>query len=311
MILRVIAGVRAAERGEIAFSSHPALQHGVVHLHDETFLVIGAGAGQNRRSSETGLWPEQLPEQRERIDRHRGLRPSRHRQQRNKQNSHAGRLAEVGYTAGMKRAVLFDLDGTLADTLADLADATNWALTQVGCPAHPLDSYRHMVGDGARQLCIRALPASEQQHVDQVLRVMRSRYAEHWHDQTRLYPGIPELVVALAGKPLAVLSNKPDDFTRQVVEHYFPANPFQIVRGQRTGVPLKPDPTAALEIARQLSIPAADWLYLGDTNTDMRTAIAAGMFPVGVLWGFRDREELVQSGAQALVERPDQVLTLL
>jgi phosphoglycolate phosphatase len=213
----------------------------------------------------------------------------------------------------MNRAVLFDLDGTLADTLADLANATNWALRQLGCPTHPLESYRRMVGDGARQLCARALPSDRQELLDEAVRLMRSRYAEHWHDETRLYPGIAEVVAALArrGHKLAVLSNKPDDFTRQIVAHFFPANPFHIVRGQRPGVPLKPDPTAALEIARHLDVPARDWLYLGDTNTDMRTAVAAGMTPVGVLWGYRDREELAQNGARALVEQPEQVLTLL
>src|SRR3989442_766025 len=106
-------------------------------------------------------------------------------------------------------------------------------------------------------------------------------------------------------------SNKPDDFTGQVVAHYFQPSPFHVVRGQRPGVPLKPDPSAALEITRQLNVPAAEWLYLGDTNTDMHTAVAAGMWPVGALWGFRDRDELLKSGAQALVARPEQVLTLL
>jgi phosphoglycolate phosphatase len=213
----------------------------------------------------------------------------------------------------MKRAVLFDLDGTLADTLADLANATNWALTQLGCPAHPREKYRHLVGDGARQLCVRALPAGKQALVDEVLRLMRNRYAAHWADETRLYRGIPEVVTALVrrGYRLAVLSNKPDDFTRQVVAHYFRPDPSHIVRGQLPGRPLKPDPAAALEIARQLEVPANEWVYLGDTNTDMRTAVAAGMFPVGVLWGFRDREELLTSGAAALVEQPEQILTLL
>jgi phosphoglycolate phosphatase len=211
----------------------------------------------------------------------------------------------------MTRALLFDLDGTLADTLADLANATNWALAQLGCPPHPLASYRHLVGDGARQLCARALPSDRQGSLDEAVRLMRSRYAETWHNESSLYPGIAELIPALGRYKLAVLSNKPDDFTKQVVAHYFPANPFQIVRGQLPGVPLKPDPASALEIARQLAVPAQDWVYLGDTNTDMRTAHAAGMFPVGVLWGFRGRDELLESGAAALVERPEQILTLL
>jgi phosphoglycolate phosphatase len=211
------------------------------------------------------------------------------------------------------RAVLFDLDGTLADTLADLASATNWALAQVGCPIHPTDDYRHMVGDGARELCARALPADKQGLVDDVLRLMRQHYDEHCFDLTRLYPGIAELVTALAERHLrlAVLSNKPDDFTKRVIAHYFKPSPFAIVRGQLPNVPLKPDPTAALQIAQELGIPAAHWLYLGDTNTDMRTARSAGMHPVGVLWGFRDRDELLDSGAEHIVAKPPAVFDLL
>jgi phosphoglycolate phosphatase len=211
------------------------------------------------------------------------------------------------------RAVFFDLDGTLADTLADLANATNWALTQLGCPTHPVDSYRFKVGDGARELCARALPADRQDLLDEAVRLMRERYAAHCFEQTVLYPGIPELVSALAGRGyrLAVLSNKPDDFTKQMVAHYFKPSPFALVRGQLPGVPLKPDPTAALRIAQDLGVAPAEWLYLGDTNTDMRTARASGMTAVGVLWGFRDREELIESGAQHLVAKPEDVLKLL
>jgi phosphoglycolate phosphatase len=211
------------------------------------------------------------------------------------------------------RAVLFDLDGTLADTLTDLANATNWALAQLGCPTHPVDKYRYMVGDGARQLCTRALPADKLDRLDDALRLMRDRYAEHSNEQTRLYDGIPELVAQLAqrGLKLAVLSNKPDGFTKRMVAHYFQPSPFCVVRGQLADVPLKPDPAAALEIAREVGVPAAQWLYLGDTNTDMRTAHAAGMFPVGVLWGFRDRAELEESGAEQVVGKPDDVLKLV
>lgn len=211
------------------------------------------------------------------------------------------------------RAVLFDLDGTLADTLADLANATNWMLRQLGCPTHPLASYRWMVGDGARQLCARALPAAQQGRLDEAVQLMRARYGAHCYEETRLYPGISEVVAALSkrGYSMAVLSNKPDEFTKQMVAHYFPASPFASVRGQMPGVPLKPDPAAALQIAGELKIPAAQWLYLGDTNTDMRTARAAGMWPVGVLWGFRDRQELEESGAECLVTTPDEVMRLV
>ncbi len=211
------------------------------------------------------------------------------------------------------RAVLFDLDGTLADTLADLANATNWALLQLGCPPCPVDSYRYKLGDGARELCARALPADKQGLTDDVLRLMREHYDEHCFDLTRLYPGIAELVSALAERrlQLAVLSNKPDHFTKRVIAHYFKPSPFAIVRGQLPNVPLKPDPTAALHIAQELGIPPAHWLYLGDTNTDMHTARAAGMHPAGVLWGFRDRAELLESGAEHILAKPRDALDLL
>jgi len=211
------------------------------------------------------------------------------------------------------RAVLFDLDGTLADTLADLANAVNWALQQVGCPPCPVDSYRYKVGDGAREMCERALPADKRKLTDQILRLMRQRYDQHCFDLTRLYPGIAEFVATLTQRhlKLAVLSNKPDDFTKRVVAHYFNPSPFAIVRGQLPNVPLKPDPTAALQIAQTLGIPPAYWFYLGDTNTDMNTARAAGMHPIGVLWGFRDRAELIESGAEHVIAKPLELLALL
>ena len=211
------------------------------------------------------------------------------------------------------RAVLFDLDGTLLDTLADLANATNHALTQLGCPTHPTKAYRHFVGDGARNLCLRALPAEKQHLADHALRLMREHYDAHCFDLTKPYPGITDLLSELAARryPMAVLSNKPDVFTKRMVAHYFPSVPFHIVRGQSVGGLLKPDPTAALQMATELGIPAERWLYLGDTNTDMRTAVNAGMYPVGVLWGFRDREELESNGARELIRTPHDVLRLL
>jgi phosphoglycolate phosphatase len=170
-----------------------------------------------------------------------------------------------------------------------------------------------MVGDGARELCARALPADQQGLQDEVLRRMRQHYDRHCFDLTKLYDGIPELISALAERRhrLAVLSNKPDDFTKRMIAHYFQPSPFAVVRGQLPNVPLKPDPTAARLIAQELGIPPAHWLYLGDTNTDMRTARAAGMHAVGVLWGFRDRDELVESGAEHIVAKPEDVLALL
>jgi len=210
-------------------------------------------------------------------------------------------------------AVMFDLDGTLIDSLADLANATNHALAKLGCPTHPIPAYRYLVGDGAASLCARALPADKQHLRDDALQLMRAHYDAHRYDETRPYPGIPELVTTLAarGLTLAVFSNKPDHFTKQVVAHYFPATPFQAVRGHLAPVPLKPDPAGAWEIARELKIPPAQWLYLGDTNTDMQTARAAGMHAGGVLWGFRDRAELEANGAQTIIAQPAEILELV
>jgi len=209
------------------------------------------------------------------------------------------------------RAVLFDLDGTLADTLVDLANAVNYALSTLGCPTHPVAAYRYFVGDGARNLILRSLPENRVSLADQALALMREHYEAHCFDNTRVYPGIRELLAALRGRTLAVLSNKPDAFTRRMVAHYFPDKPFAAVRGQVAHLPIKPDPTMALQMASELGIPPSEWVYLGDTSTDMRTAHAAGMFAVGVLWGFRDREELLAAGAQQLVARPEEVLRLL
>lgn len=222
------------------------------------------------------------------------------------------RSLHSGMTSNV-RGILFDLDGTIADTLADLANATNHALTTLGCRTHPTDAYRRMIGDGARNLLSRALPPDKQELVDDAVKLMRDHYQSHCYDLTKLYRGIPELVGALAKRDykLAVLSNKPDDFTKQMVTHYFQPSPFHLVQGQLPHVPLKPDPAAALHIAQLLGIPPAEWLYLGDTDTDMKTARAAGMHAVGVLWGFRDRKELMESGAQTLVQRPQEVLKLL
>lgn len=212
-------------------------------------------------------------------------------------------------------AVLFDLDGTLLDTLLDIANAANAALTRLGFPTHPVETYRYLVGDGAGCLARRAL--SESDRDEKTLELCREAIAEEyqkrWAENTRPYPGIPELLAGLEarGVPMAVLSNKPHDATQAVVEKLLPDFHFQIVRGARPSVPIKPDPAAALHIAGELGIEPARFIYLGDTDTDMKTAKAAGMFGAGALWGFRTAEELSAAGAQALLKTPHEVLTLL
>jgi phosphoglycolate phosphatase len=213
-------------------------------------------------------------------------------------------------------AILFDLDGTLLDTLADLGNSMNAVLRESGFPEHGLSAYRYFVGDGVVNLVRRALPDDARRDeavVHHVTDRMRAEYGRRWHEETRPYDGITELLAAARarGAGLAILSNKPHPATRAVVEHFFPGLAFDAVFGARPDVPIKPDPGAALEVARQLSRPPEEFLYLGDTDTDMRTAVAAGMFPVGALWGFREAEELRKAGARVLVAHPREVLALL
>ena len=209
-------------------------------------------------------------------------------------------------------AVLFDLDGTLTDTLEDIAAAMNDALASFGLPLWPTDSYRFLVGDGALRLAERAV-RDRQDLRDAVRAAYQARYETHSQIRTRPYEGIPDLLNALerASIPMVVFSNKPDADTRAIVSHYFPRIPFAAVVGQKPGVPVKPDPEGALRIADSLGIPPARFAYLGDTYVDMRCALRAGMHPLGVTWGFRTAEELLASGAEALLQKPADLLPFL
>jgi len=213
------------------------------------------------------------------------------------------------------QAVLFDLDGTLLDTLEDIGNAMNRVLATRGFPTHPIDAYRSFVGDGMVMLVTRALPENkrDEETIRSCLEVYRADYGRTWNVKTRPYDGVAALLDALTARGLkrAILSNKPHEFTQRCVTELLSDWSFDVVLGQRDGVPLKPDPTGALEIAHTLGIPPAAFLYLGDTPVDMQTATAAGMVPVGVSWGFRTPEELRSSGAQALIERPLEVLGFL
>jgi phosphoglycolate phosphatase len=214
------------------------------------------------------------------------------------------------------RAALFDLDGTLLDTLEDLGESMNAALASMGYPPRTPDDHRLFVGDGFTVYAQRALPPGAREDAALVKTCTEkalSIYSTRLTQKTHLYEGIAELLDALAsrGMVMAVFSNKPHQALVEIMAHYFRRWTFAAARGAQPTAPRKPDPAVALEIARTAGIEPREWIYLGDTNTDMETALRAKMFAIGVLWGFRSREELVDAGAQALVARPLEVLDLL
>ena len=209
----------------------------------------------------------------------------------------------------MFKAVLFDLDGTLTNTLQDIADAMNRSLRLHGLPEFPVDAYRYLVGDGAKKLAERVV-RDRQELADSVRATYQAYYQDHSLVATKPYDGISEMLRALQsqGLKLAVFSNKPDADTKNVVAHFFPEIRWTAVRGQLEGVPVKPAPDGALAAAAAMDVSPEEVLYLGDTSTDMHCARNAGMYPVGALWGFRTAEELLESGAARLVSDPLQVL---
>lgn len=216
------------------------------------------------------------------------------------------------------RACIFDLDGTLIDSLEDLADAANASLVAAGFPTHPVAAYRDFVGNGIEVLIRRALPTQASQSlplaaIQAIVQRMSQIYAHNWHVKTRCYAGIPQLVAHLRqrGLQLAVLSNKPHAFTCEIVDYYFPDQPFFCVYGARPNLPHKPDPTTALQVAVELALPPTQITFIGDSNVDMQTGLRAGMSTIGVCWGFRTQGELVSAGAAALVQQPEDIALLL
>ncbi len=213
------------------------------------------------------------------------------------------------------QAVVFDMDGTLLDTLADIGNSVNRVLEAEGFPIHPLDAYRYFVGDGSAILVKRSLPAAHRnpETIERCLRLFQADYGNNWKNDTRLYDGIPELLDALVAKGLrlAILSNKYHSFTLQCADWFLGPWPFEVILGIRPSVPPKPDPFAAGEIAALLRTPPEQCLYVGDTSVDMQTGLSAGMFPVGVLWGFRTRAELEENGARIIISHPLDLLDVL
>lgn len=204
-------------------------------------------------------------------------------------------------------ACIFDLDGTLLDTLEDLADAANAALQGQGFPAHPVAAYRFFVGEGMETLLRRAAPAgTDTAVIARLMRGMSEAYGNNWADKTKPYDGILPMLERLdaTGMPLFVLSNKPHGFTEIVVQRFFSAISFAGVQGSPKGKTAKPDPTLALSLAGSFGLLPERVLFMGDSSIDMKTATAAGMLPVGALWGFRPESELLEHGAKIVLQRP-------
>jgi len=212
-------------------------------------------------------------------------------------------------------AVLFDLDGTLLNTLKDIADSVNEALGYLGFPPHNLNAYKYFVGDGREALAIRTLPEyhRDTDTVTKLVHCINDEYSKRWVNNTLPYQGIPDLLDALSirGIKMAILSNKPHDVTQLMVSRLLGQWRFELVVGVLPSIQKKPDPAAALQIATQLNIRPLEFLYLGDSDIDMKTAIAANMYPVGALWGFRTADELLSSGAKMLIQNPVDLLQLL
>ena len=213
------------------------------------------------------------------------------------------------------QAVIFDLDGTLVDSLADIADSMNNILLRFGYPVFSYDAYKYFVGNGLKNLVYHCLPEGEktEENVTRCLSAMMKEYGKHYVDKTHLYNGIAELLDFLIANSikLAVLSNKADEITQKICNKLLSTWHFDIILGATEVFPRKPAPDAALHIATRLKILPEKCLYLGDTSVDMQTANAANMFPTGATWGFRKRQELEEAGAKLIIDHPLELINIL
>lgn len=212
------------------------------------------------------------------------------------------------------KLIVFDLDGTLLNSLEDLADSANWVLEQHGFPTHPVDAYRYFVGDGVRKLIERILPETERSTdcIEQCRQEFVAYYDIHKEDKTTAYPGIAELLKSLKykGLKIAVATNKVHLAVEPLMRKYFPEIHFDAVFGQREGIPVKPAPQIMYDILKATGCEPSETLHVGDTATDMQLAHNAGVTPVGVLWGYRPLEELQEAGAKFIIEKPQELLGL-
>ena len=214
----------------------------------------------------------------------------------------------------MKQGLIFDLDGTLVDSLQGIAASLNRALALFGLPTHPAAVVRGFIGNGAQVLVQRAAPIGEDESsLTTIGQAFKADYDLTWPAGTFAYDGIVQLLetLQLEGHPLAVLSNKPHSFTEAIVMQVFPTIRFSMVLGQRAGIPHKPDPTGALEISHSLQLDPANCIVVGDSTMDLETARNACMKAVAVTWGYHDRERLIATGAVLIADHPSGLLALL
>ncbi len=215
----------------------------------------------------------------------------------------------------MKKLVIFDLDGTLLNTIEDLGQAANHALQQNGYPTHSIASYPFFVGNGVKKLMERVLPENSRNAttVDLLLKDFKTYYDEHLTDYSKPYPGISELLDDLRGKgvKLAVASNKYDAAVKRLIEYAFPEIDFVAVEGQKEGVNVKPDPSIVFSVLAKAHVEKADTLYVGDSGVDMETARRACVDSAGVSWGFRPVKELNEYHADTVVNSPAEILSIV
>lgn len=225
------------------------------------------------------------------------------------------RMLEWIVNSKMPKAIVFDLDGTLLDTLDDIAISANFALKTLGFKEEEVLKYRYFVGEGVIKLFENIFATSPQSDevISQAVALFESHYAKQFHQNTKLYEGVSKMLTFLQkrGFKMAILSNKPDSFTKMCALKYLRAWHFEVVFGAREGIPKKPHPQGALDVAEALHVKPEACYYLGDTMIDMQTATGAGMISIGALWGFRDEEELAFHGAQFLAKTPSEVIKLL
>lgn len=214
----------------------------------------------------------------------------------------------------MVKAVLFDLDGTLADSLIDLSISTNYAIGKFGYKPQPTESFKLFAGDGIPKMIERALPedTDKKNEVGKIMPVFLNYYGNHFCDNTTAYEGVVELIDNLKhrGIAVAVVTNKAQEMAEKVVLKLY-GNRFDLILGKRDGVPPKPDPTATLMAMSKLNVKPNECIFVGDSKMDVMAGVNSGAYPIGVLWGFRDEEELISGGAKRLIEKPQELLAII